>query len=110
MKKKVSLFYICMILIFITLLVILVFSLVSNKQKSSLGIDKNICLQDSDCVKVQTSCCSCNAGGEEKCVLKSEQKQYEDYLKNCSSRILCAQIFNCKINSCQCIKGSCNGI
>ena len=31
-----------------------------------------------ECVKIQTSCCPCNNGGEEKCVLKSDVEKYNE--------------------------------
>ncbi|MEI6058472.1 MAG: hypothetical protein WCP89_01750 [archaeon] len=56
-----------------------------------------------ECVKIQTSCCPCNNGGDEKCVLKSEVEKYNESLKNCPGRgeLICATFFNCKIESCK---------
>ncbi len=56
-----------------------------------------------ECVKIQTSCCPCNNGGEEKCVLKSDVEKYNESLKNCPAHgeLICATYFNCKIKSCE---------
>jgi len=64
-------------------------------------------LGDVECVKVQTSCCPCNMGGEEKCVLESEIKEYEEKLLKCSEGLICAAVFNCAIESCEYIGGEC---
>ncbi len=66
------------------------------------------CQIDSDCVKVQTTCCSCNMGGEEKCVSSSEVEFYKEKLKKeCVEQMLCPAFFACHINSCVCEKGIC---
>ncbi|MBU3912619.1 MAG: hypothetical protein KKE50_00855 [Nanoarchaeota archaeon] len=67
------------------------------------------CYKDSDCVKVQTTCCSCSSGGEDKCVSKTEAASYEDELKNCSADNFCAQVYNCNISECKCKEGRCAG-
>jgi hypothetical protein len=72
--------------------------------------NKNIeCKTDSDCLKVQTSCCSCNSGGQESCVPKENATLIQEQLKNCSKNMLCAEFFNCNIKSCQCKEGKCQG-
>lgn len=61
------------------------------------------CSSDSDCVKVQLSCCPCNSGGEEKCFSKElVQKQ-----KECEKDLFCIALDNCKIEKCVCEKGKC---
>lgn len=67
------------------------------------------CNQDSDCVKVQTSCCSCNMGGQEKCVGYNILSNYQDNLKACpsSDKLVCPAMYNCEITSCGCINGTC---
>ena len=66
------------------------------------------CIYDSDCVKVQTNCCSCENGGEEMCVNKAEAVVYENKIKNCSeNEIFCASVYNCKTEACGCVKGEC---
>jgi len=68
------------------------------------------CVVDSDCVKVQTSCCSCSMGGEEKCVNSEFKSQYEGIIQSCSPERVCAAVFNCDIKSCGCVKGICSKI
>lgn len=65
------------------------------------------CVNDGDCIKVQTTCCSCSMGGEEKCVNASEASKYQEQLKNCSKEIFCAAVYNCKNLTCGCNGGKC---
>ena len=67
------------------------------------------CSSDSDCSVVQSQCCPCSSGGEELCVAKSSEKGYLDRLAGCDKNLICAQVFNCKINSCSCVNGRCEG-
>lgn len=68
------------------------------------------CYSDSDCVKVETSCCLCSSGGEEICMNKAEAKKYTDKLAKCNPNdVICAQVYNCKINSCSCLDRKCAG-
>ena len=60
-----------------------------------------------ECVKVQTTCCPCNMGGVEKCVLKSEVEEYEIDPSDCSENLFCTAMFNCQIESCEYIDGDC---
>ena len=59
------------------------------------------------CVKVQTTCCPCNMGGEEICVLKSEVEDYEMNSSECSPTVLCSAVFSCEIESCEYAGGEC---
>jgi len=61
------------------------------------------CESDSDCVKVQTSCCPCNSGGEEKCF----SKELVPKQKECEKDLFCIALDNCKIEKCICEKGKC---
>ena len=64
---------------------------------------------EEECVKVQTTCCSCNMGGSEKCVLVSEVDEYRKNLFECSDSMLCAAVYNCEIESCEYVDGECVG-
>jgi len=66
------------------------------------------CVIDSDCVKVQTTCCSCSSGGEESCVPNNEVESYQQELESCPSNLICIALYNCQIESCQCIEGKCS--
>ena len=59
------------------------------------------------CVKIQTTCCPCNMGGEEQCVLVSEAEDYSANLSECSENGICVAMFNCKIESCEYVDGGC---
>jgi putative hemolysin len=65
------------------------------------------CIVDSDCIKVQTTCCSCNMGGEEKCVSKNNIDIYSEKLKNCSKNMVCAAVYGCNPDKCSCVNGKC---
>jgi len=68
---------------------------------------KQQCEKSEDCIKMQTTCCQCNMGGEEKCVLKSNSSLYMP--KNCppDKELICLAMYNCNIKNCSCIQGSC---
>ena len=63
------------------------------------------CSANEDCVKVTTTCCPCEMGGEEKCVLKGTEKDYIP--KDCPEGLMCIALYNCKIESCLCEEGKC---
>lgn len=103
--KKISL-----LLLIVGILIVLgaaFFLIISNLR----NINQNLaeCTQDSDCVKVQTSCCPCNMGGQEKCVGYNLLKNYQDNLKACSppDKLVCLAMYNCEITSCGCNNGMC---
>jgi hypothetical protein len=60
-----------------------------------------------ECIKVRTSCCPCNMGGSEKCVLASEVEGYEENLSECSENVVCAGVYACEIESCEYVDGGC---
>ncbi len=63
--------------------------------------------EDVKCIKVQTTCCPCNMGGQEKCVLESEVEKYEMNLSECSENLVCIALYACQIESCEYIEGGC---
>ncbi len=66
--------------------------------------------EEVECVKIQTTCCPCNMGGEEKCVLENEVDDYSVNLSECPENQFCMAMFNCKIESCEYINGECVGV
>ncbi|MEA3248323.1 MAG: hypothetical protein U9Q73_01315 [Nanoarchaeota archaeon] len=60
-----------------------------------------------ECVKVRTTCCHCNMGGVEKCVLESEVEEYEANLSECSKNPVCTALYACQIESCEYFDGEC---
>jgi len=89
-------------IIFLSALIFLLYN--DSKQKIE---NSKICFSDSDCIKVQTSCCPCNMGGVEQCILKKESLKYSKELLNCSINQICSAVYSCKISSCSCVKGEC---
>ncbi|MBS3073416.1 hypothetical protein J4465_01295 [Candidatus Pacearchaeota archaeon] len=103
--KRISL--LILILSVLIILGLASFFLISNLRNINQGLAG--CTQDSDCVKVQTSCCPCNMGGQEKCVRYNILKNYQDNLNACPSqeKLVCLALYNCEITSCGCINGTC---
>ena len=100
MKKSIVISWLMLIVILaliLTVFLTLRFSKIPEKN----------CKIDSDCVKIQTTCCSCSMGGEEKCIGKSEIKLEKEKLKTCSNDIICPAVYNCEINSCACMNNTC---
>jgi len=60
-----------------------------------------------NCVKIQTTCCPCNMGGQEMCVLESQVSEYEINSSECSPTMICSAVFNCEIESCEYVDGEC---
>lgn len=77
-------------------------------EKSSVD-EELVCVEDSDCVRVQADCCSCNMGGEERCVNAEFEEGYLDMIDNCSEFTVCAAVDKCGIESCGCVDGVCVG-
>lgn len=84
------------------LLVVGFFWFVGEMNEEDLEVNESV-----RCVKVQTSCCPCNMGGDEKCVLESEIESYEKNLSECSPTTLCSAVSNCEIESCDYVDGEC---
>ena len=59
------------------------------------------------CVKIRTTCCPCNMGGREKCVLASEVRDYEINLSKCPENFICTAVYSCEIESCEYIDEGC---
>jgi hypothetical protein len=93
-----------LLLVIIILLLIALLSLYLGLKKPADNIKK--CSSNDDCVKIDVGCCPCSSGGEERCGLKYE---IIDIIKNRGdcSQVMCAQVYNCHINECKCIKGEC---
>jgi hypothetical protein len=64
------------------------------------------CKVDSDCIKQQTTCCSCNMGGREECMDKKEAGVWKNKLGECGE-VLCIALYNCKNTGCRCVGGNC---
>lgn len=94
MKKEVVIRIIFLILLALLVTLILIFQ---SKDSSIL----NETCPGPNCIKVQTTCCPCNMGGEEICVPKSKSKEYEINLSNCSPTQICPAVYNCKIETCK---------
>lgn len=65
------------------------------------------CTVDEDCVKVQTTCCSCSMGGNEVCVPKDKAEEYRMNESECPKNNICVAMYNCNKNTCICEEGNC---
>ena len=93
--------------IIIAVIVVALVVIVTLTSKRGEGLE---CRYDSDCVKVRTTCCPCNMGGEEQCVAKSEEGFYQNKLKEeCTGNNVCIALYACVIESCGCVEGKCVG-
>ena len=68
------------------------------------------CTNDAECLKVQTTCCPCLSGGEEKCVSAKNASLYLP--KNCppQNESVCIALYNCKLEACNCNNGNCGEV
>lgn len=96
MKKRYMLFIILLLAFLVLALFILKSKPISDKE----------CEKDTDCIKRQVSCCSCNMGGQEKCINKNNSS-VEEKLKNCQKDIICSAVYNCRDFSCSCQNNKC---
>jgi hypothetical protein len=101
-KKNISL--ILTVIFILAILTIILFVIGSFPDKNGIAE----CERNSDCVKVQTTCCSCEMGGSEKCVPHGQQGIYE--AKDCPEDPLCIALYNCEVKGCVCSKGGCKEI
>ena len=99
--RKSLLYYALIALVVLIVLVVLAFNLKIQREPAE-------CRRDSDCVKVQTTCCPCTSGGEEVCAPGDKAEQLA--AKGCSATQFCAQVFNCQIKSCSCNRGTCQAV
>ena len=104
MKRKIAITAI----VFVSVLVLLVVTFLSFKFKEPEKIKE--CVVDSDCVKVQVTCCPCSMGGKEECVSKDKVSFYKKKLEQCPKNIVCTMTYNCNISKCKCIEGKCTGL
>jgi len=76
------------------------------------GCEQPECYSKTDCIKVQLTCCSCNMGGQEKCVPRVMASLYEKKLKDCPSpeELICPALYNCEIAGCDCVEGYCKAV
>lgn len=70
------------------------------------------CRTNTDCTRVQLTCCPCNMGGQEGCVPRALAPIYEDKLKDCppQEQLICTALYNCKVEECVCLKGNCEDV
>lgn len=88
----------------IILFILIVFLLVIIRIKENQEVVG--CKVDSDCVKQQVTCCSCNMGGIEKCMNKKEVGVWRNKLGECEE-VMCIALYNCRDIKCRCAEGNC---
>lgn len=109
--NKVLLYWIIALTILLIFVIYLIVKIDNNPASKGIIIEKNAsieCKSDSDCTKIQTSCCSCNMGGKEICGNLEEKEYFETKLKGiCSQKIICPAVYSCGIKSCSCSNNKC---
>jgi len=104
-------FWTAVVLFVILIGIVVSIRIIGNNEHNS-GNQTAECSSDSDCAIVQTSACSCNMGGSDACIPKSESGKY-NFSQPASpekGETVCAAVYNCKIKSCSCISGKCTGL
>jgi len=86
--------------------VLLVFVLIIIQKKEKQG-KSGECSKDEDCIFQQTTCCSCNMGGNEVCMPKENSTYWKSKLEKCEKNIICIALYNCKEISCVCKENKC---
>lgn len=106
MNKKRALYLGAGGVILAVVLVVIIIKVLGNKTEEL----PPICRTDADCVKVQTTCCPCDMGGEEKCMLKMDAiKEVQNLNATCKPKNICIAMYTCKETSCKCVEGRCTG-
>lgn len=102
-----------MVMIKKILLSILLFTMLLLIINGQQGCQQAECFSDDDCVKVQTTCCSCNMGGQELCMSKVMASIYKQKLEQECPKdepLICPAVYNCQIEKCVCVRGVCKAI
>ena len=91
---------IIIVLVFLVVGFFIFWNLNKSKISGEVGLNVNSsleCNSDKDCVRVQTSCCPCNAGGKEECIaLKNLEKRG---LKFACNELVPGLLTICKVES-----------
>lgn len=101
-KKHIGNLSLFLIITFIILILIGVFLVIVYPSQNQ---EIRECEKNSDCVKVLTTCCPCEMGGQEKCVPHGQQQIYKP--SDCEENPLCLAVYSCNIKSCICSEGIC---
>lgn len=92
-------------IVFIVVVFLIIVFVISTSPQSEELVE---CREDSDCIKLQTTCCPCEMGGIEKCVPYGQQRLFEP--KECSENPVCIALYNCEIRGCICVENECTEI
>ncbi len=85
---------------------VLIYAVNYHNKSSSNESNNTTCLINADCVKQQTTCCSCSMGGEEQCMSQAEALMKQEELPNCPVTA-CIAMYACQDLKCGCINGKC---
>ena len=105
-KAQVAMFVIIALLI-VGAILLAVAAYYSTKDQVEQEVE---CHDDRDCIKVQTTCCSCSQGGDELCVSKDVAADYKIDMDTCPDDLVCTQVDNCGLGHCLCVRGSCTSV
>lgn len=106
MAKSNKVILIIALILVILLIIFAAYKIIFNAHEPNNQDNQNSlsCTKDSDCVKQQTSCCPCNAGGKEVCMNKDTKLSL---ICPPSNELICPQVYSCREISCICVEGKC---
>ena len=104
-RSKMNEFSLIFTIVFIIAVFLIIVFVISTSSENQTGVE---CIEDSDCIKIQTTCCPCEMGGIEKCVPYRQHKLFEP--QECSENPVCIALYNCEVKDCLCINKKCTEI
>ena len=104
-KAQLSIYVIIALLIVGSVILMVTVGVNNNNAPGDTNVAE--CHSGNDCLKVRTSCCSCDMGGEEVCVAKEKASLYQIDQNECSTDIACIALYSCREESCGCVSGRC---
>ena len=79
---------------------------ISYRLNDSAPASNETCSVNTDCVKQQTTCCSCEMGGQEECMSQAEALKKQEDLAKCPNAV-CIAMYACQDFKCGCVNGQC---
>lgn len=93
------------------ILILLISTLVFYSLSNELSVEEIEKEYNITCVKQQTTCCSCEMGGEEECMTEQEAAETQARLeRECKKDIVCIALYACEDFECKCINGTCQKV
>ncbi|MDO8647684.1 MAG: hypothetical protein Q7R70_04685 [Candidatus Diapherotrites archaeon] len=90
----------------LVLAVVLAFGCIESQPLNPPILEKDSCIQNSDCVKTVLSPCPCNSGGKEEAVNKEWLANYA-WPDDDAQPPVCLQVYLCTDKTAKCTAGKC---